>query len=355
MAEENYLKRTDVNELGEFGLIEHLTNTILLKNPSSVKGVGDDAAVIDNKNFMTVVTTDMLVEGIHFDLMYTPLKHLGYKAVVVNLSDVYAMNAIPKQITVSMALSNRFSVEAVEEIYKGIYKACEFYQVDLVGGDTTSSNKGLILSVTAIGQGEKDTLVYRTGAKEGDIICITGNVGAAYLGLQLLEREKQVYLSSPGVQPNLEEQTYLLERQLKPEARRDMIEQFAKAKLVPTAMIDVSDGVASELFHICKQSGVGAYIEESGVPIHPDAQLMALNFGLDPITCALSGGEDYELLFTINPKDLDKVKYMADIYIMGEITAAKDGIKLHTKGGKIHPITAQGWTHFKTNTDNREN
>lgn len=355
MAEENYLKRTDVNELGEFGLIEHLTNTILLKNPSSVKGVGDDAAVIDNKNFMTVVTTDMLVEGIHFDLMYTPLKHLGYKAVVVNLSDVYAMNAIPKQITVSMALSNRFSVEAVEEIYKGIYKACEFYQVDLVGGDTTSSNKGLILSVTAIGQGEKDTLVYRTGAKEGDIICITGNVGAAYLGLQLLEREKQVYLSSPGVQPNLEEQTYLLERQLKPEARRDMIEQFAKAKLVPTAMIDVSDGVASELFHICKQSGVGAYIEESGVPIHPDAQLMALNFGLDPITCALSGGEDYELLFTINPKDLDKVKYMADIYIMGEITAAKDGIKLHTKGGRIHPITAQGWTHFKTNTDNREN
>ncbi len=350
MAEENYNQRTDVNELGEFKLIDHLTAKSTLGNPSSVKGVGDDAAVIDNGLLMTVVSTDMLVEGIHFDLMYTPLMHLGYKSVIVNLSDIYAMNAVPKQITVSMGLSNRFSVEALGEIYKGIYKACELYGVDLVGGDTTSSNKGLIISITAIGQAEKDKLVYRNGAKVGDIICITGNVGAAYLGLQILEREKQVYLSNPGVQPDMEDQAYLLERQLKPEARRDMIEQFGKSKLVPTSMIDVSDGVASELFHICTQSNVGAYVEETGVPIHKDAQLMAIKFGLDPITCALSGGEDYELLFTIDPKDLEKVKYLADIYIMGEIVEAKDGLRLHTKGGNIHPITAQGWTHFSKDT-----
>jgi len=357
MAEDNYTKRTDVNELGEFKLIDHLTTDHQLQNPSSVKGVGDDAAVIDNGDFMTVVTTDMLVEGIHFDLMYTPLMHLGYKAVVVNLSDVYAMNAVPKQITVSMALSNRFSVEALEEVYKGIYKACEIYNVDLVGGDTTSSNKGLIISVTAIGQAKKDKIVYRNGAKVGDIICITGNVGAAYLGLQILEREKQVYLSNPGVQPDMEEQAYLLERQLKPEARKDMIEQFAKINLVPTAMIDVSDGVASELFHICTQSDVGAYVEETGVPIHNEAQLMAIKFGLDPITCALSGGEDYELLFTIDPKHLGKVKYIPDIYIMGEIVEASEGLKLHTKGGNIHPITAQGWTHFAGDSasDEQEN
>lgn len=346
MSDHPQERRTDVNELGEFGLIEHLTQTIQLQNPSSIKGVGDDAAVIDNKNTLTVVSTDMLVEGIHFDLMYTPLKHLGYKSVVVNLSDIYAMNAQPRQITVSIALSNRFSVEALDELYAGIYAACERYNVDLIGGDTTSSNRGLIISITAIGQGEPGKLTYRNTAKVGDQICITGDVGAAYLGLQILEREKQLYLSNPNIQPDLEEQRYLVGRQLKPEARKDMIEMFAQNKLVPTAMIDVSDGVASELFHICKQSGVGAYIEESGVPIHPESQMMALKFNLDPITCALSGGEDYELLFTIDPKDIDKIKYLPDIYIMGEIMPAGEGIKLHTKGGNIHPLTAQGWKHF---------
>lgn len=339
-------KRTDVNELGEFGLIDHLTRNFPLRNPSSVKGVGDDAAVIDNGKYLTVVSTDMLVEGIHFDLMYTPLKHLGYKSVIVNLSDIYAMNARPKQITVSIALSNRFSVEALDELYDGIRTACSLYKTDLVGGDTTSSPRGLVISVTAIGQGEKDKLAYRSGARVGDLICITGNLGAAYLGLQLLEREKQVYLSGPGIQPQLEGHEYLIERQLKPEARRDMIDNFEKNRLVPTAMIDISDGLSSDLLHICRQSGVGAFLEESGVPVHPDAQLQALEFQLDPITCALSGGEDYELLFTIDPKDVDKVKYLPDIYIAGEIVPPEDGVKLHTRGGNLHGIKAQGWRHF---------
>ena len=344
MAKEQ--KRTDINTLGEFGLIELLTKDHQLQNKSSLKGVGDDAAVIDNGDYLTVVSTDMLVEGIHFDLMYSPLKHLGYKSVVVNLSDIYAMNAQPKQVTVSIAISNRFSVEAIQELYEGIKAACKRYQVDLVGGDTTSSLKGLIISVTAIGQGEKDKITYRHTTKPGDLICITGDLGAAYLGLQLLEREKQIYLSNPGVETDLEGQNYLVGRQLKPEARADMIELFEKSNLVPSSMIDISDGLASELFHLCKESGVGAFVEESGVPIHPDTELMAIKFQLDPITCALSGGEDYELLFTIDPTDVEKVKYLPDVYIAGEIVDAKDGIKLHTKGGNIHPIVAQGWKHF---------
>lgn len=339
-------KRTDVNELGEFGLIDHLTKNFSNKNKSTYKGIGDDAAIIDNGDLVTVVSTDMLVEGIHFDLMYSPLKHLGYKSVVVNLSDIYAMNALPKQITMSLAFSNRFSVEALEEFYEGVKAACEYYGVDLVGGDTTSSPRGIIISVTAIGECEKEKISYRNTAKVGDLICITGDLGAAYLGLQILEREKQIYLSSPGVQPDLEDQSYLVGKQLKPEARKDMIEAFRKNDLVPTSMIDISDGLASEIFHICKQSGVGAFIEESGVPIHPDSEMMALKFKLDPITCALSGGEDYELLFTIDPSDIEKVKYLPGIYITGEIVEAAEGIKLHTKGGKIHPIKAQGWKHF---------
>lgn len=341
------VKRTDINVLGEFGLINHLTKDTRLTNRSTKKGIGDDAAIIDNKEHLTVISTDTLVEGIHFDMIYTPLMHLGYKAVVVNLSDIYAMNAIPKQITVSIALSNRYSVEALEELYKGIHLACKSYQVDLIGGDTTSSPKGLYISVTAIGQGEKDKLTYRNGAKVGDVICITGNLGAAYLGLQLLEREKQVFLANPNMKPQLEEHNYLVGRLLKPEARKDMIQSFAQNKLVPTSMIDVSDGLASELFHLCTQSKVGAYIEESGVPIHPDAQMQAINFNMDPITCALSGGEDYELLFTIDPSDIEKVKYLPDIYIMGDVVDQKDGIKLHTKGGNIHAIKAQGWNHFE--------
>jgi len=344
MAEQD--KRTEISELGEFGLIERLTKNIRHVQPSTIFGVGDDAAVIGDGDRPMVVTTDLLLEGVHFDLMYYPLKHLGYKSVVVNLSDIYAMNALPKQITVSLALSNRFSVEAVDEIYAGIYTACERYGVDLVGGDTTASPRGLFISVTAIGQGERDKLTFRHTARKGDLVCITGDLGAAYLGLQILEREKQLYLSDPHIQPNLEEKDYLVGRQLKPEARRDMIEQFAKAGLVPTAMIDISDGLASDLFHICKRSGLGAFIEESGVPIHPDAQMQALEFKLDPITCALSGGEDYELLFTIDPQDIDKIKYLPDIYIAGEMTDAADGVVLHTTGGKVHPIKAQGWKHF---------
>lgn len=340
------MSRTDVNTLGEFGLIEHLTKQFSLRHPSSVKGVGDDAAVIDNQGYMTVVSTDLLIEGIHFDLMYVPLKHLGYKSVVVNLSDIYAMNARPRQITVSLAISNRFSVEALEELYAGIQAACDYYGVDLVGGDTSSSNKGLIISVTAIGQALPEQVVYRNTAREGDLVCITGDLGAAYLGLQLLEREKQLFMADPGIKPDLENQQYLVGRQLKPEARRDMIEQFERQQLKPTAMIDISDGLSSDLMHICRQSGVGAFIEESGVPIHPETEQMAIKFGLDPITVALSGGEDYELLFTINPRDVEKVKYLPDIYIAGEIVPAQDGLTLHTKGGNRHAMKAQGWKHF---------
>jgi thiamine-monophosphate kinase len=340
--------RTDINTLGEFGLIDHLTKGFPLSNPSSLKGIGDDAAVIDNGALLTVVSTDMLMEGIHFDLMYTPLKHLGYKSVVVNVSDIYAMNATPKQITVSLGLSNRFSVEALEELYEGIQAACTHYGVDLVGGDTSSSLQGLAISITAIGQAEKEKLVYRNTAKVGDLICITGDLGAAYLGLQILERERQLFLSQPDIQPDLDNQSYVVGKQLKPEARKDMIEFFATNQLIPTSMIDISDGLASELFHICTQSKVGAFLEESGIPIHPDTQMQAIKFKLDPVTCALSGGEDYELLFTIDPKDVEKIRFLPDIYIAGEIVDAQDGIKLHTVGGNIHPITAQGWKHFQS-------
>lgn len=339
-------KRTNINTLGEFGLIERLTKNRQLYNQSSVFGVGDDAAVIKNGDMLTVISSDMLVEGIHFDMMYSPLKHLGYKAVVVNLSDIYAMNATPKQITFNIAISNRFSVEALEELYQGVYAACDHYNVDLVGGDTTSSLKGLIISVTAVGQGKAEEITYRKNAKVGDLICVSGNLGAAYLGLQILEREKQLFLNDPNIKPDLENQDYLVGRQLKPEARRDIVAALRKNGLIPTSMIDISDGLSSEIFHICQQSKVGAFIEESGVPLHPDTELQAIKFQLDPITCALSGGEDYELLFTIHPDDIDKMKYLPDLYIIGEIVPAKDGVNLHTKGGNIHQIKAQGWRHF---------
>ena len=343
-------KRTDVNELGEFGLIEHLTRAFPVRNASTVFGIGDDAAVLQHGDDCTVVSTDMLVEGIHFDLTYTPLKHLGYKAVTVNLSDIYAMNARPQQITVSLALSNRFSVEALDELYAGVRAACDFYKVDLIGGDTTSSPRGLIISVTALGAAPKDKIVYRIGARVGDLVCLSGNLGAAYLGLQILEREKQVYLADPNMQPEITKRPYLIERILKPEARWDIVKALGEAGVKPTSMIDVSDGLASELFHICKESGTGVFLEESGVSIHPEAEQQAIDFKMDPITCALSGGEDYELLFTIDPKDTDKIKYLPDIYIAGEITEATDGIKLHTRGGNIHPIKAQGWNHFNPAT-----
>lgn len=341
--------RTEISSLGEFGLIDRFAKHFETKNPSTLKGIADDAAVFrfGESGPATVVSTDLLVEGIHFDLMYHPMRHLGYKAVVVNLSDIYAMNAVPRQITFSMALSSKVSVEAVDELMQGVKAACDEYKVDLVGGDTTSSLRGVVLSVTAIGEAMPEKIVYRDGAKVGDLVCITGNLGAAYLGLQILEREKQLYLDNPEIQPVLDEATTLVGAQLKPEARKDIIAAFARVELVPTSMIDISDGLASELYHICKQSGVGALIEESGVPIHPDAQLKALDFKLDPVTCALSGGEDYELLFTIDPKDVDKVKYLPDIYIAGEIVPKEDGLKLNTTGGNLHEIPAQGWKHFK--------
>lgn len=339
------LKRTDVNSLGEFGLIEHLTKTHEDKLPSTLLGIGDDAAVLDYGGKPIVITTDMLLEGIHFDLMYTPLRHLGYKAVVVNLSDICAMNALPRQITVSIAISNRFSVEALEELYDGIYTACRNYDIDLVGGDTNSSLKGLVISVTAVGTAQKENLTFRSGAKAGDIICVTGDLGAAYLGLQILEREKQLWQSNPEIQPDLEDQTYLIGRQLKPEARTDMVKLFGKAGLVPTSMIDISDGLASEIRHLCKQSGTGAIIEEAKVPLKDESQLMALKFKLDPITCALSGGEDYELLFTVDPKNLPIIRTLPGIFIIGEMTEEAQGINLQTVNGNIHEITAQGWKH----------
>ena len=340
---------TDVNTLGEFGLIEHLTKDFQRRNPTTKVGIGDDAAVLMYGDAPIVVSTDLLVEGIHFDLIYSPLKHLGYKAVVVNLSDIYAMNARPHQVTVSIAISSKYTVEALDELYAGIKEACRIYGVDLVGGDTTSSPRGMTISVTAIGTVQEEKITYRSGAKKGDILCVTGNLGGAYLGLQILEREKQLYMDNPGIQPDLEEQKYVLECQLKPEARKDMIEHFDKAQLVPTAMIDISDGLASDLMHICKASGVGAYIEETKIPLNQEAQLLALKFQLDPVTTALNGGEDYELLFTIKEADLEKVRLMPSTYIIGEITEAKDGVTLHTNGGNIHPLKAQGWNHFADN------
>jgi thiamine-monophosphate kinase len=340
-------KHTPISEIGEFGLIDRIISPFKQYQPGTIKAVGDDAAVIDTGGEeLLLVSTDMLVEGIHFDLMYHPLRHLGYKAVVVNLSDICAMNGRPTHITVSLALSNRFSVEAVEELYAGIEAACNHYKVDLIGGDTTSSPRGLGISVTALGTVARDKVSYRSGARAGDLLCITGDLGAAYLGLQLLEREKQIFLSQPDVQPDLEDQKYLVGRQLKPEARADMIESFAGKNLVPTAMIDISDGLASEILHIGKQSGVGILLEESGIPMHQDAKMMALKFKLDPTTCALSGGEDYELLFTIRPEDVDKVRFLPDIFIAGEVVPASEGFYLHTTGGNRHPITAQGWRHF---------
>lgn len=339
-------KRTDIASLGEFGLISHLTDSFQTKHASTVKSIGDDAAVLDYGDKAVIVTTDLLVEGIHFDLMYQPLKHLGYKSVIVNLSDICAMNALPQHITVSIAISNRFSVEALEELYAGIKAACDAYQVDLVGGDTTSSPKGLMISVTAIGTAPKEKITYRNGAKPGDIICVSGDLGAAYLGLQILEREKQVFLADPNMQPELNDKEYIIRRQLKPEARIDSIEYFNRAGLVPTSMIDISDGLASDLMHICKSSNVGAYLEEAQIPIHDEARLQAIEFHMDPITCALHGGEDYELLFTVAPEDLEKVRFMESVYIIGDIVEAEEGLKLHTTGGQIVPLEAQGWKHF---------
>ncbi len=341
--------RTEISELGEFGLIKYLTKNFELQNVTSKVGVGDDAAVLELTGKQTVVTTDLLMEGIHFDLTYVPLKHLGYKAIVVNLSDVYAMNAEPHHVTVSIGISNRFSLEAMHELYEGILLACEHYKVDLIGGDTSSSLSGLVISVTAIGLADENKITLRSTAKEHDLICVSGDLGGAYLGLQILEREKRLFLEDPNIQPNLEEQQYIIGRQLKPEARKDVVELLEKLEVLPTSMIDLSDGLSSDLLHICTQSNVGCAVYEEKIPISEEAYQQAIKFNLDPATCALNGGEDYELLFTINQADFEKVKDHPDISVIGHITDVSLGTKLITKGNNIHDLIAQGWNAFKKN------
>ncbi|MDZ4668413.1 MAG: thiamine-phosphate kinase [bacterium] len=338
--------RTEISSLGEFGLINHLTKNFTLKN-NTIKGVGDDAAVIEpSEGMKTLVSTDLLVEGVHFDLSYFPMKHLGYKAVVVNLSDIYAMNARPKQITVSLALSSRFSLEAVEELYAGIQLACEQYQVDLVGGDTSSSKQGLVISITAIGEALPQDIAYRNGAKVNELLVVTGDLGGAYCGFQFLEREKRVYLDNPSVQPDLSGYDYIIERQLKPEARKDIIEVLKTLQITPTAMMDVSDGLASECFHLAKASEVGITLYEEKIPIDPTTYNFARELDLDPSLCALSGGEDYELLFTIKQEDYAKIEHHADFTVIGFLTDKTEGMNLITKSGNKHALQAQGWTAF---------
>lgn len=335
--------RTELSELGEFGLIKHLTQHIELNHESTVKGVGDDAAVIDNGSLQTVITTDMLVEGVHFDLTYVPLKHLGFKSVIVNLSDIYAMNAEPKQIVVSIAISSRFGLEALEELYAGMLLACKKYNIDLVGGDTTSSLSGLVINITAIGAAKKEDLVYRNGAKESNLLCVSGDLGGAYMGLQILEREKTVFKENPGLQPDLDGKDYILERQLKPEARKDIIELFKSLGVKPTSMIDVSDGLSSEILHLCTQSNVGVELYEEKIPIDPLTFDTAREFNLDPTLCALSGGEDYELLFTVDIADYEKLKNSMEITIIGHMTDLSKGHLMVAKAGSVHELKAQGW------------
>ena len=340
-------KRTEISSLGEFGLIDRLTSGIELKNQSSLYGAGDDAAVISAGDGMVkVVTTDLLLEGIHFDLMYHPLQHLGFKAIAVNVSDIYAMNATPEQVIVGLGLSNRFSVEAVEEIYAGMLAACEKYGVDLVGGDTNSSNKGLVISITAIGTARQEDVVYRHGAKPGDVLMVSGDLGAAYLGLQILEREKKLFLENPEIQPDLENESYLVGRQLLPKARKDIHELLEELSIRPTSMIDISDGLSSDLLHICHRSGVGCRVREEAIPIAEEARNRALQFNLVPSTCALNGGEDYELLFTVRPEDAQKLSQFPDVTVIGDITLAKDGRVLVTRSGQVHELIAQGWQHI---------
>ncbi|MDB5247670.1 MAG: thiL [Segetibacter sp.] len=338
--------RTEISSLGEFGLIEHLTKNFEIQNASTILSIGDDAAVIDHFGKQTVITSDMLVEGIHFDLMYTPLKHLGYKSVIVNLSDLYAMNATPTHITLNIAFSNRFSVEALSEFYEGVYAACEKYNVDLIGGDTSSSQKGFIISVTAIGEITPEKIVKRSGAKKGDLICVSGDLGGAFLGLTLLEREKKIYLEHPEIQPDLENEQYIVGRLLKPEARKDIIDFFESAGIQPTSMMDVSDGLSSEILHICKQSNVGCFLYEEKIPINDDAKQYAYKLELDPTACALSGGEDYELVFTVPQSDHDKLVLNEQVSVIGYITEIEEGVHIITKGGSTHKLTAQGWNAF---------
>ncbi len=340
--------RTEIATLGEFGLIDHLTKGIKPIHKSTLKGVGDDAAVLSYPDKKVLVTTDLLLEGVHFDLVYTPLKHLGYKAAVVNFSDIYAMNGKPRQITVSLGISKRFSVEDMEMLYAGIRVACEDYGVDIVGGDTTSSLTGLTISITCIGEADREKIVYRNGAQETDLICVSGNLGAAYMGLQLLEREKAVLKgASKDVQPDFAGKEYILERQLKPEARKDIIENLAMAGIKPTAMMDISDGLSSELIHICKQSGKGCRIYEEHLPIDYQTAAMAEEFNMNLTTCALNGGEDYELLFTMPLAYHEKIQEISDIRLIGHITKPELGCALVTRDGQEFELKAQGWNPLK--------
>lgn len=340
------MERTELNTLGEFGLIDRINSKFTNKNPETIKGIGDDAAVIDVGDKYMLVTTDILFEGIHFDLSYTPLRHLGYKAVAVNISDIAAMNGIAKQITVTIGLSNRISVEAIDELYEGIKFACESYNVDLIGGDTSASASGFVVSITATGFVDKDKIVYRNGAKPNDILCVTGDLAAAYFGLQVLEREKQVYLANPSMQPELTEKEYLVGKILKPEARTDIIHELNEMGVVPSSMIDISDGLASELLHICTQSGVGAMVFEDKLPIEDITMLTATEFNVSPITAALNGGEDYQLLFTVKQADFDKIKNMSDVLPIGYMTQ-DTAVQLALNSGGTAAIKAQGWNHLQ--------
>ena len=344
---ENSQNLRNLNDLGEFALIEQLTKNFKLKNQTSYFGVGDDAAVISiSKNDICLLSTDLLIEGVHFDVMYTPMKHLGFKSVAVNVSDICAMNGIAEQITVSIAVSSRYSLEAIEELYAGIYLACEKYKIDLVGGDTTTSISGLTISISVLGRAKKSQVVYRSGAKEFDLLVVTGDLGAAYMGLQLLEREKAVFKANSKIQPDLDGYDYIIERQLKPEARVDVIQLFKELQVLPTSMIDISDGLASEILHICKSSKVGCHLYDEKIPIDTKTSLTAIEFNLDPTTCALNGGEDYELLFTIKQEHFDKIKGNPHMTVIGHITNEKDGIYLIDKNESAIPLKAQGWKYF---------
>ncbi len=346
MIEDKNQQRTQLSDLGEFGLIDHLTKNFKIKHESTVKSIGDDAAVLDFKNKKIVVTTDLLVEGVHFDLSYMPLKHLGYKSVVVNLSDVYAMNAKATQITVSIAVSNRFPLEALEDLYGGIETAAKVYNIDVVGGDTTSSTTGLLISVTAIGEVDNNKEVYRNGAKPNDLLVVTGDLGGAYMGLQVLEREKEVYKVNPNSQPDLEPYSYIVERQLKPEARKDVIKLLEDLNVKPTSMIDISDGLSSEIIHLCTQSKVGCDLYENKIPLDPQIISVCEEFNLDSTTVALGGGEDYELLFTISQDDYSKIKANPNLTVIGYIREEQSGLHLVTRADTKIPIKAQGWKNF---------
>jgi thiamine-monophosphate kinase len=343
MIEEKNPQRTSLSQLGEFGLIEHLTKNFTIQQPSTLKGIGDDAAVLDFKDKKIVVSTDLLIEGVHFDLSYMPLKHLGYKAVVVNVSDICAMNAKATQITVSVAVSNRFPLEALEELFEGITHAAKFYNVDVIGGDTTSSQKGLILSITAIGEANQEDITYRNGANAADLLVVTGDIGSAYMGLQVLEREKQVFQVNPNNQPDLDAYTYLIERQLKPEARHDIKGLLEKLELKPTSMIDISDGLSSEIIHLCKQSSVGCNLYEEKIPVDPQFINVCEEFNIDSTTVAIHGGEDYELLFTIKMEDYDKIKANPNFTVIGHMTQESEGIHLITRANTKIPLKARGW------------